>query len=172
MTNSEVISRYKAGPELNNPTQGRYAPLGPDLRYIGRLPGTHDNNFEEEYIFGEDKQSIRSYTVDGKGDPCYKEVIKYGEGLWDYYELEYYEYDMRPQRQDVTVDGDKLIINLHSRLENLPEEDGIILRKYSLQFYPRGGEKELVSTKAVVSKFQHDEKYFVEIVSHIEEVPQ
>ena len=34
------------------------------LRYIGRLPGSNVNNFEEEYLLGEDKQITRSYTVD------------------------------------------------------------------------------------------------------------
>ena len=161
MIDNQVISKLQ-GPEGNG-----YVPVGPDLRYIGKLPGTNNNNFEEEYILGEDKQITRSYTVDGKGVPCYKEVIEYRNKniLYNYYELEYFEYDMRPQRQDITVDGDKMTINLHSRLENFPAETGVVLRKYNLQWHPQNGGRELISVKTIKSKYEQNDKYFVETIT-------
>lgn len=155
--NNQVISSL-----INASTQGRktkYVPIGPDLRYIGRLPGSNVNNFEEEYLLGEDKQITRSYTVDADNVPCYKEVIKYRKNdnvTSNYYELECFEYDLRPQREDITVDDDKMIINLHSRLENLPQVAGTILRKYKLYWYYAPGQRELLSWKDVESRIEQD----------------
>lgn len=136
----------------------KYIPIGPDLRYISKLPGCGNNNFEEEYILGEDRQITRAYTVDDDNNPCYKEVIKYKNANTNsnYYELECFEYDLRPQRQDVIVDNDKMIINLHSRLENLPQTAGTVLKKYNLYQHPTNGERELVSQKVVESRFLQD----------------
>lgn len=165
MVNNRVISELRGS--IVGKNKSDQAPLGPDLRYLGRLPGTNNNNFEEEYLLGEDKQVTRSYTVDGKGTPCYKEVIEYRSlnALYNYYELECFEYDMRPQRQDVTVDGDKMTINLHSKLENFLEEDGVILRKYNLWQHPQTGGRELISVKTVENKYEQNDKYFVETIT-------
>lgn len=109
----------------------KYVPIGPDLRYIGKLPTSENNNFEEEYLLGEDKQIQRQYdSIEG----CYKENIMYKHKNSDnkFYRLDYSEYDMRPERQDIKVKDDLLIedplekqdeetlkINLHCKLENL-----------------------------------------------------
>ena len=109
----------------------KYVPIGPDLRYIGKLPTSENNNFEEEYLLGEDKQIQRWYdSIEG----CYKENIMYRHKSSDnkFYRLEYSEYDMRPERQDIKVKDDLLFedpleeqdeetlkINLHCKLENL-----------------------------------------------------
>lgn len=172
--NNQVISSL-----INASTQGgktKYVPIGPDLRYIGRLPGSNVNNFEEEYLLGEDKQITRSYTVDDDNTPCYKEVIKYRKNdnvTSNYYELECFEYDLRPQREDITVDNDKMIINLHSRLENLPQVAGTVLRKYKLYWYYAPGERELLSRKDVESRIEQDHndgRKQIEIIRKQEEV--
>ena len=161
MIDNEVISSLQD-------RGSKYIPIGPDLRYISKLPGCGNNNFEEEYILGEDKQITRAYTVDDDNNPCYKEVIEYKSANTNsnYYELECFEYDLRPQRQDVTVDNDKMIINLHSRLENLPQAAGTVLKKYNLYWHPASGERELVSQKVVESRFllDNNKRRWIEII--------
>jgi hypothetical protein len=92
--------------------------------------------------------------MDEDSIPCYRETIEYRtkNDSKNYYELQYYEYDLRPENQDVTVIGNIMKINLHTKLENLPITSGIIRRRYDLYFVKDSNTKELFSSKIVESR--------------------
>lgn len=151
MLQNEIISSFHQAREPGV-TQ---APLGPDLRYIGKLPILNKiNNFEEEYLLKGDKIVNRWYGMDEDSIPCYRETIEYRtkNDSKNYYELQYYEYDLRPENQDVTVVNDVMKINVHTKLENLPTTSGIIRRRYDLYFVKDSNTKELFSSKTVESR--------------------
>lgn len=172
MLQNEVISSFHQAREPGV-TQ---APLGPDLRYIGKLPILNKiNNFEEEYLLKGDKIVNRQYGMDEDSIPCYRETIEYRtkNDSKNYYELQYYEYDLRPENQDVTVIGNIMKINLHTKLENLPITSGIIRRRYDLYFVKDSNTKELFSSKIVESRVievndndHADGRRQVEIIKH------
>lgn len=161
-SNKEVISSFHHG----NP-----APVGPDLRYVGKLPTSYNHNFEEEYLLGEDKKIKRWYGVDSDNQPCYREEIRYGSAEDGYYWLDYFEYDMRPMNQDATYNNEVLTIDVHSKF-NLPITEGIILRKYNL-YYHKNGQDELFSNKIVKSKIVQDNnsRKWIEIINHTTPMP-
>ena len=159
-SNKKVISSFHYG----NP-----APVGPDLRYVGKLPTSHNHNFEEEYLLGEDKRIKRWYGVDSDNQPCYREEIRYGSAEDGYYWLDYFEYDMRPMNQDVTYNNEVLTIDVHSKF-NLPNVNGTVLRKYNL-YWHKNGQDELFSSKIVESRFIQDnndpsKRKQIEIITH------
>lgn len=160
-SNKDVISGfYNRGSKI--------IPVGPDLRYIGKLPTSHNHNFEEEYLLGEDKRIKRWYGVDSNNQPCYREEIRYGSAEDGYYWLDYFEYDMRPMNQDVTYNNEVLTIDVHSKF-NLPITEGIVLRKYNL-YWHKNNQDELFSSKIVKSKTVQDSnsKKWIEIINHTE----
>jgi hypothetical protein len=87
---------------------------GPALRHVGALPASNNHNFEEEFLLGEDKITVRWYE-----GGWYWERTEYRkkEQTSDYYYTVYIEYDTQPDEYDVTVEDNKMIINLHNKMD-------------------------------------------------------
>lgn len=73
LTRNNVITIIKQKVSSNNYDD---YPIGPELRYVGALPTSNNNNFEEELLLGEDKD-ISTY-IEEENDIKYKyQIIKY-----------------------------------------------------------------------------------------------
>ena len=132
---------------------------GPALRYVGALPAAGNHNFEEEFLLGENKIIYRQYE-----NNCYRETTEFRTDGQDYnyYYLEYYEYDTTPDEYDVYIDpndANKLIIDLHKK------EDTSFNSKTELQWKPKYGNPELVSTKTRTVKVKGNDKFIVDAIA-------
>ena len=67
--------------------------VGPELRYVGSLPGSGNNNLEEQIILGGNR-IIKSWTETEEGNEIKKEIIEYRTENTDnnYYILEIKDY--------------------------------------------------------------------------------
>lgn len=134
---------------------------GPALRYVGALPAAENHNFEEEYLLGEAKITTRQYEND-----CYRERIEFRTmgSASNFYCLDYYEYDTTPDEYDVHIDSNdasNLIIDLHNKKTSFKS-------KTELQWVPRYGNPELISTKMRTVEVENNDEVIVDTITTVD----
>lgn len=128
--------------------------MGPELKYVGALPTSNNYNFEEEILLGEDKIIEKEYNFydTEESKTCYHETRYYtsNSNNYDYYYLEYFEYDTRVNPDyDYRVVGSKLIIDLDYSDYGMASFQGLA-KKFKLYYRKKtsnGYEDILISTK-------------------------
>ena len=140
---------------------------GPALRYVGALINSSElynadgsskevgnYNFEEEYLLGDNKVTVRQYDADKNQ---YRERIEYRREFQEngYYYVEYYETDMRPDDYcDVTRSGNMITIDLHIKSDYKTEQK--VDTTIELYYKDKEGFSSLISTKTISRKINNN----------------
>lgn len=147
---------------------------GPPLRHVGALPTSSEiynadgsskkignYNFEEEYLLGDNKVTLKQYE-----DGYYRERIEFRREnqSTDYYFIEYYEKDTSPDEYDMTLEGRKLVINLHNKIDNL--QSSYSLDSKSMLYYKqKDGSDVFISEKKINRKVTNQNGYIQESIT-------
>ena len=136
--------------------------LGPELRYLGALPTSNNNNFEEEMLLGEDKLITSKIIKENDVYYKYQEFKFKREVDENYYVLIVKERleDNRPVKFEVKLDkpvesgGVNSLYLIYT--DNIPiVESPTILKEFKLYYCEEGGGPEgsdlmtLISTREV-----------------------
>lgn len=107
---------YGVSKKDSKTAQREEVPFGPELKYVGALPTSHNYNFEEEILLKEDKivEKILRDKDSSSNRYGYHEITYYTSDLnnYNYYILDYFEfdtranldYDYRTNQKVVTID--------------------------------------------------------------------
>lgn len=147
---------------------------GPALRYVGPLPTSGEDsdknqvgnyNFEEEYLLGDNKITVRWYD---NVNHCYRERIEFKqeEQQNDYYQIDYFETDIQPDDYDFTYDhaNRKLTINLHNKMDNFNDTISIDSRA-DLWYKDKNGEDTFISSKIIKKRINNNNGEIKETIS-------
>lgn len=151
MRNIKVTSQIDI-PDIDNNSRLMRLPAGARLADIAGSIKSGNYNFEEEQLLGCDRIVKRWYEND-----CYREQIDFRKEnvTNNYYFLEYYEYDTRPDAPDfdATVDGSKLTLDVYNKdNETFPQtvDQRRTTQVYKLYQKNAQGSNELISTREVI----------------------
>ena len=152
---------------------------GPALRYVGALPTSSElynadgtsrevgnYNFEEEYLLGDNKITVRQYDSNNRQ---YRERIEYRRENQenDYYFIEYYETDMRPDTYcDVTRNGDMLVIDMHKKSTFIRNESKSLDTTIELYYKDTENIVTLISTKKIERQLNNNRGFVYETITN------
>ena len=152
---------------------------GPALRYVGALPTSGEDpekdyvgnyNFEEEYLLGDNKITIRWLDEENN---YYRERIEYRQEdqTGEYYWIDYFETDVQPDDYDITYDkpNKKLIINLHNKKDNFTtsSQNYTIDSVSDLYYKDKDGNDIFISSKRIEKRVYNEIGYIREEISQI-----
>ena len=133
---------------------------GPILRHIGSLPTSGEDsenssignyNFEEEYLLGDNKITIRQYD---STTHRYRERIEFRQESQqtNYYQIDYYETDIQPDDYDMTVNNNILTINLHNKMNNFSNTKGMHPESASRLYYRDSEGNDTYISEKIITK--------------------
>ena len=150
---------------------------GPALRHVGPLPTSGEDsnknyvgnyNFEEEFLLGDNKITIRQHDSIAH---CYRERIEFRQESQqnEYYQIDYYETDMQPDDYDMTVSGHKLTINLHNKMDNFFNSKDNQRHESTTRLYykDKNGEDTLISEKRIKKNVYLREGHIIESITQM-----
>lgn len=152
---------------------------GPALRYVGALPTSSElynadgtsrevgnYNFEEEYLLGDNKITVRQYDSNNRQ---YRERIEYRRENQenDYYFIEYYETDMRPDIYcDITRSKDTLVIDMHKKSTFIERENRKLDTTIELYYKDAKNIVTHISTKKIERQFNKERGFVYETITN------